>query len=69
MVQHVGMSREGKGGGLAITLEGGVDGGPMHRFALLADKEALAGRLHAGALSQPGANRFEFVAAQGLRGR
>jgi hypothetical protein len=56
MTQHVRMGVKGQGGTLAKFLHEVVDGRAVQRLALLADKEALAGRLHAGALFQPCGN-------------
>jgi hypothetical protein len=69
MAQHVGMGREGEGGGLAARIQQQVDGRAMQRLALLADKERLAARFHAGALPEPSPDCFQFIAAQRLRGR
>src|SRR5690242_11608031 len=53
VAQHVGMGREGQGGGLAACAKKQIDGRAVQRRALLADKETLAGRLHPGALLEP----------------
>jgi len=69
VAQHVRMGPEGQGGGLAVCLQSQIDRGRVQRRPLLADKEALGGRLHPGALFQPRADGPEFIAARGLRGR
>jgi hypothetical protein len=69
VAQHVSMCQEGQGGGLTVCLQSQIDRGRVQRRPLLADKEALADRLHPSALFQPRAYGPEFIAAQGLSGR
>ena len=69
VAKHVGMGEKGQGGDFAKFLHDVVDGRAVQERALLADKEALAGRLHAGALLQPCADCPKLIAAERLRGR
>jgi hypothetical protein len=69
VAQHVGMGREGQGGGLAARIEKQINGRTVQRLALLTNKKRLAGRPHPGSLLEPCADGLELVAAQRLRGR
>jgi hypothetical protein len=69
MPEHVGMSREGEGGNLAVVLEGHIDGRAVQGFAPLADEKAFAAWFEPGAFLELYGDCAQFVAVQGLRAR